>query len=811
MSLRARLARWGIVAVGLTCLSATVIISPPASAATIMQGPPTSGSVDVGGSAAFTDTLTGLSSSGPVTFATSTPGFAISGGDVLGTTGTLSASGSPYIVNGSDSDSSADSGSWSYSLTVTPDVITQGSPTSGSVDVGGSGAFTVALTAVSGFVGPVTFTTSTPGFAITSGDVLESTGTLGVSGSPYTVSGSDSDAYGDTGSWSYTLTVTPDTITQGSPMSGSVTATDSPAFTATLAATSGFVGPVTFATSTPGFAITSGDVLESTGALGTGGSPYTVSGSDSDAYGDTGSWAYSLTVSATVTKSGATITQTSPTTGTVVDTASQSFSAGPIMVAGNSGPVTFITTKSSPALTVSPAGLITSTNQLSVGTYVVSGTDADTSGGTGMWTYTLSVTAVVSTVTFNANGGAGSMPAQSESAPTALALNTFTRANYTFVDWNTAADGSGVAYANGAVFPFSSSMTLYAQWKSGKSPRRTITFSPNGGKGAMPAEVDNTPTAISPNRFTRAGYTFVNWSSSPKGSGAHFGAGATYNFKKSVTLYARWKKIPAAPLREVTFFANGGAGQTVTEHGNKTASLTPNHFVRKGFTFLDWNTMANGNGTSYANGASYSFTASTNLYAQWKKPHVTPAHKVTFSANGGVGTMAVETSTSTRNLTVNQFTRAGYTFTGWNTGATGLGTPYANGAVFSFNASVTLYAQWKSANATEITAGPFAHGSSSLSSALESQIQNMADMVKSKNYTQIALLGYGDGLTSTQLGNAALVATNAALGRTRAQSVAVYLEARLAALGVAGWSISISGAGAVHSGSAASTVIATLS
>ncbi len=811
MSLRARLARWGIVAVGLMCLSATVIFSLPASAATIAQASPMSGTIDVGGSSGFTDQLGVTGNTGAVTFTTTVTNANLT----VSSSGVISVTGGPlavatYTVSGTDLDADSNTGNWTYSLNVTSTIV-QGSPTGGSTDVASSSSFAATLSSAPGY-GPVTFTTTVTNANLT----VSSSGAISVTGGPlavgtYTVSGTDLDADSDTGNWTYSLAVSPDVIVQGAPTSGSVTTAGSAAFTATLAAASGFVGPVTFTTSTPGFAISSGDVLESTGSLAADGTPYTVSGSDSDAYGDSGSWAYSLTVNATVTTSGATITQTSPTSGTVVDTASKSFSAGPITVSGNSGPVTFITTKSSPALTVSAVGLITSTNQLTVGTYVVSGTDADTSGGTGTWTYTLSVTAVVSTVTFGANGGAGPMPAQSESAPTALALNTFTRTNYTFVDWNTTADGSGVAYANGAVFPFSSSMTLYAQWKLGKSPRRTITFSPNGGKGAMPAEVDNTPTAISPNRFTRAGYTFVDWSSSPKGSGAHFGAGATYNFKKSVTLYARWKKIPAAPLREVTFFANGGAGQTITEHGNKTANLTPNHFVRKGFTFLDWNTMANGNGTSYVNGASYSFTASTNLYAQWKKPHVTPAHKVTFSANGGLGTMAVETSTSTRNLTVNQFTRAGYTFTGWNTGATGLGTPYANGAVFSFNASVTLYAQWKSANATEITAGPFAHGSSSLSPALESQIQNMADMVKSKSYTQIALLGYGDGLTSAQLGNAALVATNAALGRTRAQSVAVYLEARLAALGVAGWSISISGAGAVHSGSAASTVIATLS
>jgi uncharacterized repeat protein (TIGR02543 family) len=725
MSLGAGLARGGTAAVGLICLvSATVIISPAASAATISQTSPFSGSIDVAGSAGFTYQLVVTGNTSAVTF-TTTPNANLS----VSSSGAISVIGGPlavtnYTVSGTDADADSDTGSWTYTLTVTPDVITQASPTSGSVSTTGSAAFSTTLTAASGFVDPVTFTTSTSGFAITGGDVLESTGALSASGSPYTISGSDSDAYGDSGSWTYSLAVN---------------------------------------------------------AAGTG------------------------------TTSSGTLIQTSPKSGTVVDTASQTFTAGPITVSGSAGPVTFVTTQSNSALTVSAVGLISSTKQLAIGTYVVSGTDADIAGDTGTWTYSLSVTGVVSTVTFDANGGAGSMPAQSDSAPTALALKTFTRANYTFVDWNTVAGGSGVAYANGAVFPFSSSTTLYAQWKLGKSPRRTINLSPNGGKGAMRPEVDNTPTAISPNRFTRAGYTFAGWSSSSKGSGDHFGAGATYNFKKSVTLFARWRKVPTAPLREVTFFANGGAGQMAVERGNKTATLTPNHFVRKGYTFLDWHTTANGPGAAYANGGAYSFAASTNLYAQWKKAHVATPHHVTFSANGGVGTMAVETGTSTRSLTDNQFTRTGYTFAGWNTEAIGLGTPYANGVSFSFDASMTLYAQWKPANATDITAGPFGHGSSTLSSALDGQIQSMANAVKSKGYTQIALLGYGDSLTSTELSNATTVGANAALGRARAQSVAEYLEARLAALGVANWSISISGTGTVHSGTGAATVIATLS
>lgn len=68
------------------------------------------------------------------------------------------------------------------------------------------------------------------------------------------------------------------------------------------------------------------------------------------------------------------------------------------------------------------------------------------------------------TVTFSANGGTGSMSAQSSTTSAALTSNAFSRARYAFTGWNTAADGTGTHYANSAQYPFTSNTTLYAQW-----------------------------------------------------------------------------------------------------------------------------------------------------------------------------------------------------------------------------------------------------------------------------------------------------------------------------------------------------------
>jgi LPXTG-site transpeptidase (sortase) family protein len=68
------------------------------------------------------------------------------------------------------------------------------------------------------------------------------------------------------------------------------------------------------------------------------------------------------------------------------------------------------------------------------------------------------------TVTFNANGGTGSMANQVTNLPTALTANTFTRTGYSFSGWNSAANGIGTAYADGVVYNFLADITLYAQW-----------------------------------------------------------------------------------------------------------------------------------------------------------------------------------------------------------------------------------------------------------------------------------------------------------------------------------------------------------
>ena len=85
------------------------------------------------------------------------------------------------------------------------------------------------------------------------------------------------------------------------------------------------------------------------------------------------------------------------------------------------------------------------------------------------------------TVTFEANGSTeypveGTMEAQTvpEKTDTALTPNAFTRKGYNFLNWTTAADGTGDSYADGATVNLTENTTLYAQWEDNHSLTKVI-------------------------------------------------------------------------------------------------------------------------------------------------------------------------------------------------------------------------------------------------------------------------------------------------------------------------------------------------
>ena len=147
----------------------------------------------------------------------------------------------------------------------------------------------------------------------------------------------------------------------------------------------------------------------------------------------------------------------------------------------------------------------------------------------------------------------------------------------------------------------------------------------------------------------------------------------------------------------VTYDANGGTGtmEELVVPSGETVNLKANTFTRDGFTFNGWNTKADGSGTSVKDEGKVKVNSNVMLYAQWTSG--TSSYTISFSANGGSGTMSSITVADgdSVGLPANTLTRSGYTFNGWNTKADGSGTAYGDQATLTPTGSMVLYATWR--------------------------------------------------------------------------------------------------------------------
>ena len=229
----------------------------------------------------------------------------------------------------------------------------------------------------------------------------------------------------------------------------------------------------------------------------------------------------------------------------------------------------------------------------------------------------------------------------------------------------------------------------------------TLTYDANDGIGTMSAETDvaGKIVTVAQNEFTRNDYTFTGWNTQADGKGTAYEPGASFTLTaENTVLYAQWSKNAPAQVN-VSYDANGGVGtmKSVTGDVGSEIVIQQSGFTRSEYTFTGWNTQADGKGTAYKAGDSFTLTdKDTVLYAQWSKN--APAQvKVSYNANGGAGTMEPVTGDVGSKIVIQQngFTRSEYTFTGWNTQADGKGTAYKAGDSFTLTDKDTvLYAQW---------------------------------------------------------------------------------------------------------------------
>lgn len=301
------------------------------------------------------------------------------------------------------------------------------------------------------------------------------------------------------------------------------------------------------------------------------------------------------------------------------------------------------------------------------------------------------------TASFSPAGGTGSVSPMSSQQGSTISLpgaTGFTYSGYTFAGWNTAANGSGSAFAPGANYTLTSNVTLYAQWLA-----NTVTFFENDSSGDANHAIQSSSviallnlfSTLSPS-FTNPGYSFAGWTTSADGLGTLYADGASFDFRNgSTALYARWTLIPTD---HVSFSGNGGTGLGSTVSGLQGSSITllgASAFTFTGHSFVGWNTQASGAGSAYEAGALFALSSDLTLYAQWS-PDV---YDVTYVANGGsVSPGATTYVVDSSGLMLPTPLYAGHTFTGWFTAASGGTLAGLGGASYTPTAALTLFAQW---------------------------------------------------------------------------------------------------------------------
>ncbi len=267
---------------------------------------------------------------------------------------------------------------------------------------------------------------------------------------------------------------------------------------------------------------------------------------------------------------------------------------------------------------------------------------------------------------------------------------------YSFMGWNTAADGSGTAYADGDQIVPQGDMTLYAQM--GKL--FVLKFDSNKGKGKMASlKVVGGETIALPKCAFKPGsngIVFAGWAMTKDGGGATYPDGGQFTMPmEKTTLYAQWQGQPA----EIKFISNGGKGKMakMEVHVGDTVALPANTFTHEsGYGFGCWTTNKDGSGERYADEAEIVVKGNTNLFAQWKGMEAT----VKFT---GADKKAAITVTTPGTVTLPEClkTASGKVFTGWVDGSKAVHAPGEEITVWN---DMLFRAQWTKAGGVKFHA-----------------------------------------------------------------------------------------------------------
>ena len=155
--------------------------------------------------------------------------------------------------------------------------------------------------------------------------------------------------------------------------------------------------------------------------------------------------------------------------------------------------------------------------------------------------------------------------------------------------------------------------------------------------------------------------------------------------------------VPAA-TGVITKTTKKHAVEVTVPFGTKVTTLVPTIAIT-GLSI----SPESGEAQDFTNPVAYTLTAlngMTMVYTVTVTVGQASTNSVTYSANGATSGNAPDAQTKIQgtdlNLAVNSgsLARTGYSFGGWNTAANGGGTGYAEGAIYSTDSALALYAMW---------------------------------------------------------------------------------------------------------------------
>lgn len=206
--------------------------------------------------------------------------------------------------------------------------------------------------------------------------------------------------------------------------------------------------------------------------------------------------------------------------------------------------------------------------------------------------------------------------------------------DHVFVGWSRDPHASVAEFANEAIVfdltsedsggdPSATNVDLYAIWRPVVEVSYVIEFEANSGHGEMDPQriLAGIPTALSPNEFTREGYSVAGWGTAPDGGELRLDDGQIVTdlvpATQSLTLYSQWIAEPSL----ITYLGNGatsGTTETTTGVTDQVVQVANNSFERTGYTFVQWNTQPDGSGDTYQSSEDFTLVPGGSvLYAQW--------------------------------------------------------------------------------------------------------------------------------------------------------------------------------------------------